>query len=153
MESLAQFAPQSYKERAFISEIRETVDPGLTTQILMPLLEANGKQIFPTILKKHVRDDVCWSDGAVKPWRRCTHWLVLRVAVQRHLSTLLGGELGRLQYKFLICLMMEQFLVDAMIQQTNLDLESFIFFKTKLCSRLNKLEVEKDKVRSVSYFA
>jgi len=77
IESVQQFAPQAYKERALISESRDTVDPGLTTQILMPILEVNGTRIFPAILKKRVRDDVCWSEGAPQaletlPFLACT---------------------------------------------------------------------------------
>lgn len=143
MEFIQQFAHQTYKERATISESRETADPGLITQILMPMLEVNGTRLFPTIIRKRVRDDVCWTNGAEKPWRRCPFWLILRVAVHRHLSTLLGGELGRLQYKFLICLVLGQLLEDSI---PVLDLELLVFLKTKLCRRIAKLEVEKDRV-------
>jgi hypothetical protein len=126
-----------------ISENRDTVDPGLTTHILMPLLEVNGTRIYPKILRKRVRDDVCWTDGAEKPWRRCPFWLVLRVALQRHLSTLLDGELGRLQYKFVICLVLAQFLEDS---TPHLDLELSVFLNAKLCRRIAKLEVDKHRV-------
>ncbi len=115
----------------------------------MPLLEVNGKRISPKILKKRVRDDVCWADGTEKPWRRCPFWLVLRVAVQRQLSTTLGGELGRLQYKFLICLMLAQFLKESL---PILDLELLVFLKAKLCRRIAKLEADKDTVSKRSNF-
>jgi hypothetical protein len=121
----------------------------MITQILMPLLEVNGKRISPKILKKRVRDDVCWADGTEKPWRRCPFWLVLRVAVQRQLSTTLGGELGRLQYKFLICLMLAQFLKESL---PILDLELLVFLKAKLCRRIAKLEADKDTVSKRSNF-
>jgi hypothetical protein len=67
---------------------------------------------------------------------------VLRVAVHRHLSVTLGGEVGRIQYKFLICLALSRFLGEC-LGQIGLDLA--LFLKTKLCRRLVKLEVDKER--------
>jgi hypothetical protein len=145
-ESVKRFAPKSYKQGATVSEIRNTVDPGLITQILIPLLEANGKRVFPSVLRKHVRDEVSW-DGAEKPWRRCPFWLVLRVAVEIQLSRSLGGEVGRVQYKFLMCLMMAQFLEDSVnMFSKSPELELVVLLKAKLCRRIAKLKVDKDRV-------
>jgi hypothetical protein len=144
-ESIKRFAAHTNKAGSFAFEGRDTVDPALVTQMLMTLLEANGRRIFPPLLQKRVRDDVCWSEGGEggeNPWRRCPFWLVLRVAVHRHLSITLGGDVGRIQYKFLICLTLSRFL-DECLGQIGLDL--VVFLKTKLCRRLVKLEVEKDR--------
>jgi hypothetical protein len=112
----------------------------------MPLLEVNGKRVFPPVLRKHVRDEVFW-DGAEKPWRRSPFWLVLRVAVEIHLSRILGGEVGRLQYKFLMCLMMAQFLEDSVnMFSKSPELELLALLKAKLCRRMAKLKVDKDRV-------
>lgn len=73
---------------------RDTVDSALITSMLMTILEANGTRHYPPILKKRIRDDVCWATGE-RPWRRSPFWLVLRVAVQRHLCTLFGGDVGK----------------------------------------------------------
>ncbi|KAI9765237.1 MAG: hypothetical protein M1840_007729 [Geoglossum simile] len=142
-ESVKRFAARAGKAGSFAPESRDTVDPALITQMLMTLLEANGHRIFPPLLRKRVRDDVCWTDGAEKPWRRCTFWLVLRVGVQRQLCTLLGGELGRVHYKFLICLVLARLLIEGLDHYLNL--ESLAFLKTKLCRRLAKLEVDKER--------
>jgi len=54
-----------------------------------------------------------------------------------------------LQYKFLICLVLSQLLRDSIPSRENsvpsLDLELLVFLKTKLCRRIAKLEVEKDR--------
>jgi Protein of unknown function (DUF3638) len=141
-ESIKRFATRADKAGSSAPESRDTVNPALITQMLMSLLEANGCRTFPPLLRKRVRDDVCWTDGAEKPWRRCAFWLVLRVGVQRHLCTLLGGELGRVHYKFLICLVLARLLVEGF---DHLSPESSAFLKTKLCHRLVKLEVDRER--------
>lgn len=141
-ESIKRFAAHTNKAGSFTFESRDTVDPALVTQMLMTLLEVNGRRVFPPLLQKRVRDDVCWSEGGEKPWRRCPFWLVLRVAVHRHLSIALGGDVGRIQYKFLVCLALSRFL-DECLGQIGLDLA--VFLKTKLCRRLFKLELDKDR--------
>jgi len=95
-ESIKRFAAHTNKAGSCAFESRDTVDPALITQMLMTLLEVNGSRAFPPLLQKRVRDDVCWSEGGEKPWRRCPFWLVLRVAVYRHLSVTLGGDVGRI---------------------------------------------------------
>lgn len=141
-ESIKRFAAHTTKAGSFAFESRDTVDPSLITEMLMTLLEANGRRVSSPLLHKRVRDDVCWSEGGENPWRRCPFWLVLRVAVHRHLSVTIDPEVGRMQYKFLICLAISGFL-DEVASQINLDL--VVFLKTKLCRRLVKLEAEKDK--------
>lgn len=60
----------------------------------MTLLESLGTRHSPAVLIKRVRDDVCWDNGE-NPFRRAPFWLVLRVAVQRHLCHLFGGKTGK----------------------------------------------------------
>ncbi|KAI9833796.1 MAG: hypothetical protein M1819_003531 [Sarea resinae] len=138
-ESIKRFAARTDKAGSSAFESRDTVEPTLITQILMTLLEANGHRTFPPILRKRIRDDVCWTDGAEKPWRRCPYWLVLRVGLQRQIQ--LGGEAGRARYKFLICLFIARLLDDAL----HLPPDLIVFLKAKLCRRLSKLEVDRDR--------
>ena len=138
-ESIKRFAAHARKAGTSVIETRDTVDPSLITQMLMTLLEANGCRRYPPMLRKRVRDDVCW-DNADIPWRRCAYWLVLRVSVQRLFYLNYGNEAGRAYYKFLICLVLSQLLVDSL---GHLSLESCTFLKAKLCRRLAKLEVDK----------
>jgi hypothetical protein len=149
-ESIKHFAAFTNKAGSFTFESRDTVDPSLITQMLMTLLEVNGHRIFPRLLRKRVRDEVCWTDGAEKPWRRCAYWLVLRVGLQRHLYTLHGGEDGRAHYKFLLCLVLAR-LIDNVLDHLSPDLLACL--KAKLTRRLAKLEVDRSSaatnVRSV----
>jgi hypothetical protein len=141
-ESIKRFAARTNKAGSFTFESRDTVDPSFITQMLMTLLEANGRRVFPRLLRKRVRDDVCWTDGAEKPWRRCAYWLVLRVGIQRHLCTIHGGEKGKVHYKVLLCFVLAH-LIDAALDHLSPDLLAFL--KAKLTRRLVKLEVDRDK--------
>ncbi|KAI1930837.1 hypothetical protein LOZ65_001413 [Ophidiomyces ophidiicola] len=140
IETLDEFAAKSQKAGATILETRDTTDPALITQFLMTLLETSGSRIYPSILRKRIKDDVCW-DNADLPWRRSPHWLVLRVSVQRLLYLTLGDEIGRAQYKFLICALLARLLNDS---ANYLSTELCHFLKAKLCRRLAKLEVDRE---------
>ena len=140
-ESIKQFAARTNKARSSASESRDSVDPSLITQFLVTLLEVNGTRVFPASVRKHVRDDVCW-DGAENPWRRSSFWLVLRVAVQRHLCTVFGGDAGRVRFKFIMCLVLALLLDESL---PYLGPELLVHVKAKLCRRLVKLEVEGER--------
>ncbi|RFU26654.1 hypothetical protein B7463_g9687, partial [Scytalidium lignicola] len=141
-ESIKQFAAHTHKAGSFAFESRDTTDPSLVTQVLMALLEVNGSRYPITRLCKRIKDDVCWTDGAEKPWRRCPMWLVLRVGIQRLLCTMFGNEGGRVYYKFLMCVVLSNLLVETM---DHLHPEEIVFLKAKLCRRVVKLEVEKER--------
>jgi hypothetical protein len=147
-ESIKRFAARSNSGRSNTYESRDTVDPALIIQVLMPLLAANGSKVAVPLLQKRVRDDVSWSDGAEKPWRRSPLWLVLRVALQRHLMTTLGVQLGRCQYKLCIALTLARFMKDALTSIQSEHLELLISLKAKVCRRLVKLENDKKSLRA-----
>ena len=144
-QSVKQFAAQVNKAGSSVYESRDTVDPCLITQMLMTLLEANGHRILPTLLRKRVRDDVCWSEGGEKPWRRSALWLILRVGIQRHLNTLFQGEESRVYYKFFAAIILTHFLEESRGQ---LGPEVLHSINAKLCRRLAKLEVDKMRASS-----
>ncbi|KAF7931332.1 hypothetical protein BELL_0384g00070 [Botrytis elliptica] len=133
-ESIKRFAARTCKAGSLVIEERDTASCALISQMLMTLLEGNGRRVYPTILKKRIRDDVLWFNAA-KPWRRNPFYLVLRVAIQRQLYSM--SDSGRTQYKFMRCLAMAQLLELHMYE---LRLESLSYLKTKLCRRLAKLE-------------
>ncbi|KAI1136366.1 hypothetical protein F5Y05DRAFT_106727 [Hypoxylon sp. FL0543] len=135
-ESTQKFSEYATKAGRALAEDRETADPALITSLLTAILEANGKRISPTLLQKRVRDDVCWFDSA-SPWRRLPYWLVLRVGIGRYLAMMLGGEHGRIQYKFLMCIIHGMLLNDT---RDVIAFEDQSFLKAKLCRRLYKLD-------------
>ena len=69
METLGRFRACSSKANISLIETRDTTDPALITQMLMPLLEAVGSPIDVPRFRKRVRDDA--NIGATEmPWRR-----------------------------------------------------------------------------------
>ena len=145
VESLGEFAAKARKAGVEIAEERDTTDPALITEFLMTILEVNGSPDCPPLLRKRVKDDVCWGNAKI-PWRRCPFWLVLRVSVQRLLCLELGAELGMLHYKFLMCFLLARLLLDS---AEKLDPHLCHLLKAKLCRRLAKLETyKKDLVPS-----
>ncbi|OJD31253.1 p-loop containing nucleoside triphosphate hydrolase [Diplodia corticola] len=140
VESINSFAARAYKARSSTVEIRDTTDPAMISSLLMTVLEAHGRRFATPLLRKRVRDDVCWGRGAEVPWRRLPFWLVLRVGLARYLAIKHGGEVGRLRYKFLMCAALAQLLQDALCY---LDLQNITTLRAKLARRLAKLEMAK----------
>ncbi|KAK6334542.1 hypothetical protein TWF730_003756 [Orbilia blumenaviensis] len=138
-ESIKRFAAVTHKAASGAWESRDTVDPSLITGLMMTLLEATGTHVSPNILRKRVRDDVCWNDG-VNPWRRNPIWLILRIASQRHMQLLSGTEIGTIQYKFMKCFLLQSFLRQIL---SRTDPERSTLLKAKLCRRMAKLEAAK----------
>lgn len=145
-EQLERFAARAAKANASVTEVRDTTDPALITQMLTSLLEALGNSVHVPTLRKRVRDDVNIQDAEL-PWRRLPFWLVLRVAMQRQLEFVLGQMTGRACYKFLICTALSQLLEDCAGRITP---EMTIILRAKLCRRIAKLETEKTRVASCS---
>lgn len=141
-ECIKRFGAKTEKSGFSTFEPRDTADPSMVTGMLMTLLEANGHRCCPKLLRKRIHDDVCWAEGGEKPWRRSAFWLVLRVGIERYLRESYGGEEGRAYYKFLLCIMISQLLRDAL---NTLDPELLMCLKTKLCRRVAKLQVDRDR--------
>ncbi|KAK7613359.1 hypothetical protein JOL62DRAFT_596589 [Phyllosticta paracitricarpa] len=139
-QALKQFAARARKSGSAVVEIRDTTDPAIITHMLMTLLESYGVRTNAPVLRKRVRDDVCWSDGAEMPWRRCPDWLVLRVGLARYLCNTHGGEVGRARYKFLMCLVLSNLLRDSV---GVVSVQLLHNLRAKLARRLAKLETQR----------
>lgn len=158
MESIHSLQAQARKAGRVVSELRDTSDPALITQMLMAILEAIGTFATVPTLRKRVRDDVNLVEAASLPWRRLPFWLVLRVAVQRQLGLSLGQS-GRACYKLLMSIFFVNLLYDAtkmlaikedkignvfsMNEVKKLEPELVVTLRTKLCRRMIKIEREK----------
>ncbi|KPM37446.1 hypothetical protein AK830_g9109 [Neonectria ditissima] len=141
-ESVHDFSAHTFKAGAMIVEYRNTPEPSLITSMLMGLLEENGRRFEPKRVQKMIRDDVCWKN-AKKPWRRLPYWLVLRVAISRYLCLRLGDEVGRAEYKFFVTYLLGEFCHD--IQGPSTNIERLDYLKKKICRRVVKLEVDKER--------
>ncbi|OIW23013.1 hypothetical protein CONLIGDRAFT_719555 [Coniochaeta ligniaria NRRL 30616] len=142
-ESIKDFAAHTNKAGMTIVEDRDTRDPSLISSLLVAILDANGRRVTPDVLRKRVRDDVLWHNSAI-PWRRLPFWLIMRVAIQRHLlRRLCTGEVdpdrARVEYKLFVCLLLAG-LLDDVRNTTTPDRLSHL--KAKLCRRLAKLDIE-----------
>ena len=142
MESIERFRARSVKAETSIGETRDTTNPALITQMLLPLLEAVGSSIDVPRLRKKVRDEVNIQNAGL-PWRRSPFWLILRVATQLHLYGRFGSEIGRAYYKFLICTVLAELLRNA---AGDLSPGLTLLLRAKLCRRLAKIEMDKAQV-------
>lgn len=144
METLNRLAAKTRKAGVEITEARDTTDPAMITQLLMPLLESLGECLQVDKFQKRVRDDVNIEvqskTGSTLPFRRHPFWLILRVAVQRHLILSMGYYSGRALYKSLIAVVLAQLMTTVVGQ---LKPELTLMLRAKLCRRLAKLEQEK----------
>lgn len=144
METLSRLAAHTRKAGVEIIEVRDTTDPALITQLLMPLLESLGDSVQVQKFQKRVRDDVNIEvesgTGSTIPFRRHPFWLILRVAVQRQLILAMGYHSGRALYKSLIATVLAQLMTSVVGQ---LKPELTLMLRAKLCRRLAKLEQEK----------
>jgi uncharacterized protein DUF6606 len=142
-ESIKDFAAHTYKAGLNIVEERNTKEPRLISSMVVAVLEANGRRIASTRLRKRVRDDVLWRNAAM-PWRRLPFWLIIRVSIQRHLlrqlsSSELDSDRARMEYKLFICVLLSRLLDDV---RSTTSPDRLAHLKAKLCRQLAKLDVE-----------
>ena len=147
VEPVKKFAAVTSKARSNAFESRDTVTPAVVGQLLMAILEANGRKHTAILTRKRVHDDVCWGDGAENPWRRSPTWLVMRVGIQRSLCFLLGGCIGLLRYKFFISFFISSISKEACVRGS-FPPDRIAFARTKLARRVAKLQRQKDMVAS-----
>ncbi|KAK2596613.1 hypothetical protein QQS21_006289 [Conoideocrella luteorostrata] len=142
-----QFAARASKGGRSVVETRDTASPALITEMLMSFLEAKGRAVPSSLVRKRIRDDVILASSETQ-WRRSPYWLVLRVASQRIFQTLCGPdghEAARVYFKFLMCVVLARLLVDC---DDILHPENVLMLQAKLCRRLAKLEAERSAASS-----
>lgn len=139
IETFSRLAAKSRKANTEVTEERDTSNPALITQMLIPFLETIGTPFQVPLLRKRVRDDVS-LDSPSLPWRRHPFWLILRVAVQRILYLSVGEDEGRVYYKFLKAILLAQLLQDCL---PKLKPDLSVLLRSKLCRHLAKLELER----------
>lgn len=143
METLSRLAAHTRKAGVEIAEERDTTDPAMIMQLLIPLLETLGEPIRVEKFQKRVRDEVNIEveskTGSSLPFRRHPFWLILRVAVQRQLILSLGYHSGRALYKAIVAIVLAQLMTSA---AGELKPELTLMLRAKLCRRLAKLEQE-----------
>ena len=86
IEPLDEFAAKPRKAGIEVPESRDTVDPAIITHFLMTIIETIGNRVDTPLLRKRIKDDVCWRNSE-QPWRRSPFWLLLRVCSAAALSS------------------------------------------------------------------
>ncbi|KAK1447923.1 hypothetical protein CMEL01_09762 [Colletotrichum melonis] len=142
LETVKDFAAHAFKTGTSVFEYRNTGDPSIITSLLMAILEENGRRVAPVLLRKRVRDEICW-DHAKRPWRRLPYYLILRVCIERFLCVSLSPEQGRLEYKFFMCVLLSTFLDATITFQASA--ENVHFLKKKICRRLVKVDLDRSR--------
>ncbi|EFX03462.1 hypothetical protein CMQ_390 [Grosmannia clavigera kw1407] len=144
-EAAPGMTPITVKAKKRLNEIRDTMDPGLVTELLFGFLQpmACSKDTSVVRIVKHTREEVLW-DRALLPWRRSPLWLLVRVVVQLVFSRLRGPNSGRNLYKlFMVRLLAE--VLDRCLQLGNgIEPDTLHFMSAKITRRLLKLGVSSD---------
>lgn len=128
-----------------VGEIRETMHPGLITELLFSFLNplsmpANAQRIW-----KNTRDDVLCKD-AFLPWRRSPLWMLVRVMAQLkftcpHMGTA-DSTMGNRTYKLFILHILAT-VIDVSLQlEDAVEAEQMHCMVAKLVGRMLKLELD-----------
>lgn len=83
--------PKASKAGQLHDEDRDTVHPGIVTEVLMAVLSQVGQPITPKSIVKNTREEVRWKETR-SPWRRSATWLLIRVALQLTLTRSPGSR-------------------------------------------------------------
>ena len=141
VESIKEFAATTLKAGSLAYESRDTTEPALIGQCLMAILYAKGSTVKVLSTPKRVYDEICWAEGSENPWRRSPLWLVLRVGLQRTLSTTFGGIAGQFHYKVMMCMAFVHLCQHLTNGSTSLEILSFA--RARLGRRTAKLQLWK----------
>ena len=133
MDTPIESVPIVSKARSRTTEIRDTVHPKFVTEMLTGILRGVGQPADISRIYKRTRDEVLWKD-ALKPWRRSSLWLLLRVALQTSLAV---GQEDHGPYKSFMVYFMARILKRAL--QAAVPSDTLFVMATKISRRALKL--------------
>ena len=128
--------PASYKAGSKTGESRESIHPGLVTEMLMSMLAPLGRPVQVPQVRKRTRDDVLWKKVDL-PWRRSALWLSVRVALQMALVSMMSTKASRIAYKNFMVLFMAR--IGSLVADAQLESDLLQVVKVKLARRVFKL--------------
>jgi hypothetical protein len=134
-ETSEEVLPIVTKAHSKVVETRDTVNPRFVTEMLTGMLRAMGQPYDVSRIYKHTRDDVLWKN-ALKPWRRCSLWLFLRVALQTSLMRI-EVEKPHVRYKSFMLFFMSHVLKRAL--EASLPSDTLFMMTAKISRRVLKL--------------
>ena len=127
---------QSYKAGSKTGETRESVHPGLVTEMLMSMLAPLGHSVKVHQVRKRTRDDVLWKQVDL-PWRRSALWLSVRVALQMALLSLMPNKVSRTAYKNFMIFFLTK--IASLVADAHFPSDLLQVIKVKLARRVFKL--------------
>ena len=127
---------QSYKAGSKTGETRESVHPGLVTEMLMSMLAPLGHSVQVRQVRKRTRDDVLWKKVDL-PWRRSSLWLSVRVALQMTLASITPSQVSRTAYKNFMIFFMTT--IASLVADAHFPSDLLQVIKVKLARRVFKL--------------
>ena len=127
---------QSYKAGSKTGETRESVHPGLVTEMLMSMLAPLGHSVQVRQVRKRTRDDVLWKKVDL-PWRRSALWLSVRVALQMALVSITPSQVSRTAYKNFMIFFMTK--IASLVADAHFTSDFLQVIKVKLARRVFKL--------------
>ena len=136
VEAVDEMAPTAKKAGHTMKEVRDTIHPGLVSDMLMAILASVGESVPAHQIHKRIRDDVIW-DRSLLPWRRSSLWLAIRVTLQTSLFRLLPKNEASNSYKNFMVIMLTKILESSLSSDLSLDI-CFII-QAKIARRSFKL--------------
>ena len=136
-EVIEEMMPQSDKAGSKTGERRDSVHPGLVTEMLMPMLAPLGHPVQVRQVRKRTRDEVLWKNADL-PWRRSALWLSVRVALQMALVSMMPSKASRIAYKNFMILFMTR--IGSLVTDAKLGSDLLQVVKVKLARRVFKLD-------------
>ncbi|KAH0566189.1 hypothetical protein GP486_000421 [Trichoglossum hirsutum] len=137
IETPKEASPTTKKAKSSVIETRDTVHPGLITELLTGILFAVGQPLNIPRIHKNTRDEVLWKD-TLNPWRRSSLWLLLRVALQTSLIRHGDTNDSPVRYKSFLMFFMAYILQDAL--QASLSSCLLFCMMAKISRRAVKLD-------------
>ena len=136
VEAVDEMAPTAKKAGHTVKEVRDTVHPGLVSDMLMAILASVGKSVPARQIHKRIRDDVVW-DSSLLPWRRSSLWLAIRVTLQTSLFQMLPKKEAFTTYKNFMVIILTKILDSSLT--SNLPLDICFIIQAKIARRSFKL--------------
>ena len=136
VETVDEMVPTSKKAGRTTAEIRDTVHPGLVTDMLMAILASLGHPVSVRQVHKRIRDDAIWDDSLL-PWRRSSLWLAIRVTLQTSLLQMADPSKALASYKNVMIVLLTKLLSASLSAKLPSDL-CFII-QAKIARRSLKL--------------
>ena len=136
VETVDEMVPTAKKAGLTMAEIRDTVHPGLVTDMLMAILASLGHPVSVRQVHKRTRDDAVW-DNSLLPWRRSSLWLAIRVTLQTSLLQMANPSKALASYKRVMIVLLTK--LSAASLSAKLPLDLCFIIQAKIARRRLKL--------------